>query len=124
MIDQDFFKRLFYMVKIPKEECTPLAKKFFNLGFIPEEKEFKGISMFDFGTKYQVPLKHRNTSSLLVSTEQLGTLVLSDLTLTWIRAGIKSITAKMIKKAASGSTDLRDSVVDDLRDSDLSDSQF
>ena len=30
----------------------------------------------------------------------------------------------MIKKAASGSTDLRDSVVDDLRDSDLSDSQF
>ena len=40
------------------------------------------------------------------------------------RQKIKSITTKEIKKAFSDKNDLRDSVFNDLHDSDLSDSQF
>ena len=55
------------MVNVPKEDSGPLAKRFFNLGFVPEEKEFKGISMFDFGTKYAVPLKYRYASDFSIT---------------------------------------------------------
>lgn len=75
-----------------------MAKSFYNSGFEPTEKNFKSISMFDFGTKYGVSLSYRSK--------------------------VKSINLKQIKKAQLGSKDLRDSVINDLVDSDLSDSHF
>ena len=37
-----------------------MAKSFYNSGFVPSEKNFKSISMFDFGTKYGVSLGLRS----------------------------------------------------------------
>jgi len=94
----EFYQRLFRIIGIQKDACKGIAKKFYNCSFDPDEKNFKSISMFDFGTKFGVPLAYRQK--------------------------IKSITAKEIKKAFSDKNDLRDSVFNDLHDSDLSDSQF
>merc|ERR1712031_14248 len=94
----EFFQRLFRIIGIQKDACKGIANKFYNCNFDPDEKNFKSISMFDFGTKFGVPLAYRQK--------------------------IKSITAKEIKKAFSDKNDLRDSVFNDLHDSDLSDSQF
>ena len=59
----EFYQRLFRSVGIQKDACNRIAKKFYNLSFDPDEKNFKSISMFDFGTSYGVPLAYRNQDS-------------------------------------------------------------
>ena len=55
----EFYQRLFRIIGIQKDACIGIAKKFYNCSFDPDEKNFKNISMFDFGTKFGVPLAYR-----------------------------------------------------------------
>lgn len=59
----EFYQRLFRIIGIQKDACKGIAKKFYNCSFDPDEKNFKSISMFDFGTKFGVPLAYRNQDS-------------------------------------------------------------
>ena len=80
--------------------------------------------MFDFGTKFGVPLAYRNGFTCHGAATLTDVALPSESGESSKRQKIKSITAKEIKRAFSDKNDLRDSVFNDLHDSDLSDSQF
>ena len=69
----EFYQRLFRIIGIQKDACKGIAKKFYNCSFDPDEKNFKNISMFDFGTKFGVPLAYRNQDSpdFVVTLQQM-----------------------------------------------------
>ena len=119
----EFYQRLFRIIGIQKDACKGIAKKFYNCSFDPDEKNFKSISMFDFGTKFGVPLAYRNQDSHdeFLRLQFLRVLNSSEFS---ERQKIKSITAKEIKKAFPEKIYLRDSVTNNLQDTDLSDSEF
>ena len=96
----EFFTRLFRIIGVPKSHISEISVKFFDLKFTPSSKNFRSISIFDFGVKYGVKLPYR--------------------------AQIKSITDEQIKQAMTVTDDLRENVIvtKELVDSDLSDSQF
>lgn len=96
----NFYTRLFLIIGIPKSHTSEMSAKFFDLKFTPSSKNFKSISIFDFGVKFGVKLQ--------------------------FRAKIKSITDEQIKQAMTITDDLREKVLQttELIDSDLSDSQF
>ena len=98
----DFFMRLFHNIGIKeKEHQSEISHKFANSNFSPSPKNFKSISIFDFGVKFGVKLQYRSL--------------------------IKAITSDHIKCAMSKTDDLRENVLiqpSELVDSDLSDSQF
>ena len=62
--EKKILKRTKVSPNLQKENSGPMAKSFYNSGFVPSEKNFKSISMFDFGTKYGVSLGLRSKGTL------------------------------------------------------------
>ena len=71
----EFYQRLFGIIGIQQNVCIGIARKFYLRtlygDFHPDEKSFKNISMFEFGTMYCVPLAYRKRFAFLFMRLQL-----------------------------------------------------